>query len=347
MAEKDEKEKPRQRVSGAQRAAAFLLSLEKETSANVMRELDPKVISRIAEAMTHLEPALCSVEAVDGIYRDLARTFHQRTGVRPQDDFELFTLLDSSFGRDEAERVIAGIHARRRREQPFAFLEGVPPSLVARVLKEESPSVVALVLAHVAPVISADVLGTFDEDTTLEVVKRMTTVTPPGIETMLTIADDLNDRIRAASLVPPPRAQEESLRTVADMLNFTDAEIESAVMARLEEDDDEVASQVKDMMFTWDDLATIEKRAMQKILAATDTRTLAISLKACPEAVLENVLSNLSSRVRDMVLDEKDLLGAMPFSEVLQSRAAIMASVRQLMESGEFSPARASEELVD
>lgn len=334
-------------ASGAQRAAAFLLSLEKDRSAEVMRALDPKVVSKIAEAMTHLEPGLCSVDAIDELYRDLARTFHQRTGVRPQDDFELFALLDSSYGADEAERVISEINARRRREQPFAFIEQVPGPLAARVLKEESPAVVALILSHVAPSISADVLGAFDEETTLEIVKRMTNVTPPGVETMLTIADDLQDRIRAASLVPAPRAQEDSLRTVADMLNFSEAEIENAVLTRLEDEEAEMASQVRELMFTWDDLATIEKRAMQKILASIDTKTLSIALKACPEGVFENIMNNLSSRVRDMVLDEKELLGPMPFSDVLQARVEIMAAVRALMDSGEFSPARASEELVD
>lgn len=334
-------------ASGAQRAAAFLLSLEKDRSAEVMRALDPKVVSKIAEAMTHLEPGLCSVDAIDELYRDLARTFHQRTGVRPQDDFELFALLDSSYGADEAERVISEINGRRRREQPFAFIEQIPGPLAARVLKEESPAVVALVLSHVAPSISADVLGAFDEETTLEIVKRMTNVTPPGIETMLTIADDLQDRIRAASLVPAPRAQEDSLRTVADMLNFSEAEIENAVLTRLEEEEAEMASQVRELLFTWDDLATIEKRAMQKILASIDTKTLSIALKACPEGVFENIMNNLSSRVRDMVLDEKELLGPMPFSDVLQARVEIMAAVRALMDSGEFSPARASEELVD
>lgn len=346
MAEDAEKSNA-SKASGAQRAAAFLLSLEKDTSAEVMRALDPKVISKIAEAMTHLDPGLCSVDAIDELYRDLARTFHQRTGVRPQDDFELFALLDSSYGSDEAERVIAEIHGRRRREQPFAFIEQVPGPLAARVLKEESPAVVALILSHVAPSTSADVLVAFDEETTLEIVKRMTNVTPPGVETMLTIADDLQERIRAASLVPAPRAQEDSLRTVADMLNFSEAEIENAVLTRLEEDEADVAGQVRDLMFTWDDLASIEKRAMQKILASIDTKTLSIALKACPEGVFENIMGNLSSRVRDMVMDEKDLLGPMPFSDVLQARVEIMGAVRALMDSGEFSPARASEELVD
>ena len=334
-------------ASGAQRAAAFLLSLEKNVSADVMRNLDPKVVSKIAEAMTDLNPELCSVDAVDELYRDLARAFYQRTGVRPQDDFELYRLLESSFGDDEANRVISEIHERRRREQPFAFLESAPSSLAARVLKEESPGVVGLILSHVAPSTSAEVLATFDDDVTLEIVRRMTTVTPPGIETMLTIADDLQERMREASLVPAPRAQEDSLRTVADMLTFAEAEVEHNVLSGLEAEDDRVASQVREFMFTWDDLASIEKRAMQKILASVDTRTLSIALKACAAAVFENVKNNLSSRVREMVIDEKELLGAMPMSEVIMARAEIMTAVRALMDSGEFSPARAGEELVD
>ncbi|MGB0330186.1 MAG: FliG C-terminal domain-containing protein [Planctomycetota bacterium] len=343
----DQNEPTSDGVSGAQRAAAFLLSLEKTVSAEVMRNLDPKVVSKIAEAMTDLNPDLCSVDAVDGLYRDLAKTFHQRTGVRPQDDFELYALLESSYGDAEANRVLNEIHDRRRREQPFAFLETAPSNLSARVLKEESPGVVGLILSHVAPSTSAEVLATFDDETTLEIVRRMTTVTPPGIETMLTIADDLQERIREASLVPAPRAQEDSLRTVADMLTFADTEIEHNVLTGLEAEDDLVASQVREFMFTWEDLSSIEKRAMQKILASVDTRTLSIALKACSSSVFENVMNNLSSRVREMVIDEKELLGAMPMSEVLVARSEIMTAVRALMDSGEFSPARAGEELVD
>jgi len=342
MADKDTKKK----INGPQRVAAFLLSLDKEVGAAVMRHLDPRVVHKVAEAMTELSPELCTPEAVDGLYEDLAKNFHSRAGVRPQDDMELFGILEASYGQAEAERVIGEIHMRRRRDQPFGFVEGLSGELVGRVLREESPAIVALVLSHVSPSVSSAVLGAFDEDTTLEIVKRMTTITPPGVDVMLTIADDLQERLRAASEVPPPRELDASLRTVADMLNHSDTEIETAVLQKLEEEDEEMAAQVRELMFTWDDLATIDKRAMQKILASVDTRTLSMAIKGCPEAVEANIMGNLSARVRDMVLDERELLGAVAFGEVAQARAEIMTAVRALMDSGEFSPARAGEELV-
>ena len=75
-------------------------------------------------------------------------------------------------------------------------------------------------------------------------------------------------------------------------------------------------------------------------------RTLSIALKACPPAVEQNVMNNLSSRVRDMVADERELAGAIPMTEVAAARGEVMTAVRALMDAGEFSPARAGEELV-
>jgi flagellar motor switch protein FliG len=93
-------------------------------------------------------------------------------------------------------------------------------------------------------------------------------------------------------------------------------------------------------------LAGVERRAMQKILASVDTRTLAIALKGSSRRVEENVVGNLSERVRAMIADERELAGALPMSEILKARNEIMTAVRTLMESGEFRPSRAGEELV-
>ena len=96
------------KVDGVQKVAAFLLSLDKEISAKVMRSLDPKVVSRVAEAMTDLDGGLCTPEAVDGLYVDIANTVNKRTGVRSQDDFELHEIdIESEEGllRRLVERI--------------------------------------------------------------------------------------------------------------------------------------------------------------------------------------------------------------------------------------------------
>lgn len=334
-----------QGLSGPHKVAAFLLSLEKEDGARVMRHLNPEVVPAVAAAMTELDPGLCTPDAIQELVDDLARTAFGR-GVRPQDDYELRDILESSFGAEEAERVISGIHARRRTEQPFAFIEHANPAVVARLLLEESAAVVAVVLSHISPSVSAEVLGAFDDARALEVVKRMTSISPPSTATLLDLAEDLTDRLTTAAAQPPPPDLQESLKSIAELLTFSGPDIEKAVLEGLEEQSEQLADQVREFMFTWEDLATIEKRAMQKILASVDTQTLSMSLKASSAAVEQSILGNLSERVREMVADERELIGAVPLSDVLVARNEIMTAVRGLMEAGEFSPARAGEDLV-
>ena len=99
-------------------------------------------------------------------------------------------------------------------------------------------------------------------------------------------------------------------------------------------------------MFTWDDLATIDRRAMQKILASVETQTLSLALKGSSQEVEANIMENLSSRVRDMVADERELAGSVPLADVQAARSEIMGAVRALMDAGDFTPARAGQEMV-
>lgn len=333
------------KVTGSQRVAAFLLSLDKGLGAEVMRHLDPKVLPGVAEAMTELDPSLCSPEAVDGLFAQLARSVFRGAGVRPQDAYELRDLLEATFGPDQAAKVLDAIEARRRQSRPFEFIEKAEPAAAARVLREESPAVVALVLSHVSPTTSAEVLGAFEPKRALEVVKRMTDIEPPGLDTILAVGADLERRLAGLG-TPRGRERSESLRTVADLLNFSKSDAGKAVLEGIEEENGEVADQIREYMFTWDDLAKIDKRAMQKILASVDTKTLSMALKASPAPVEENIMGNLSSRVREMVADERETAGAVPLSEVVQARNEILKAARGLMEAGEFSPATGGEELV-
>ena len=153
------------------------------------------------------------------------------------------------------------------------------------------------------------------------------------------------DKLGAA---PIERTQDEAYQTIADMLNMSETEIEKGILDGLGdvENDAELAAEIRDHMFTWNDVGTIDKRAMQKVLASVDTRTLSIALKAAQPDVEANIMDNLSSRVREMVAEERELAGAMPMSEVATARNEIMKSIRALVEAGEIQPTKAGDELV-
>ena len=114
----------------------------------------------------------------------------------------------------------------------------------------------------------------------------------------------------------------------------------------LAQSDERTANELREQLFTWEDIGTLNRRAMTKILGTVDTKTLSIGLKGCSQAVEKNILSNLSSRVREMVTEERELAGPMSIADVKLARDEILKNIRALIESGEFRPNRGGEDLV-
>lgn len=333
-------------LSGAQKVAAFLLTLDKQAAARVLKNVDPKVLPSIAEAMIELDPRFGDETKLRELYQEVTRVLVRRPGPRPQDDLEVESMFEEALGREKTRGVIGKLEERRRHERPFAFVEREPAELTSRALQEESPAVAALVLAHLQPDLAAEILSGFEPTAAVEIVKRMTTLFPPAFEALDAVAQNLHERLTELAKAPTQKEPEVRLKSIAQLLTFSEPKIEKTVLEGLTASDEGVAAQIREFMFTWNDLAGVDKRGMQKILGSIETRTLAIALKASPKEVEDNVLNNLSVRVRQMVADERELAGPMPMNEVQQCRAEIMKSVRALMESGEFTPARAGEDLV-
>jgi len=333
-------------LKGVEKVATFLLTLDKESAASVLRHIGPEVLTEVAEAMTRIDPSVATQERVVQLKRELAVQSSGPSPVKPKSETELGDLLSQGVGAQTSRDVVERIRERRLQEHPFLELETMPAETVARALRQESPAVCSLVLAHLDPAVSAAILGVFDPEDALAVVKRMTGLTPPGLEMLRRIADRVLESLAATADGPVLPSSEKRLKTIATMLNFSNPEIEQTVLQGLSEDDEETAQEIREHMFAWEDLASIDKRSMQKILGSVDTRTLSIALKASAPDVEANVMANLSARVRDMVAEERELAGAMSLSEVLAARNQVMTTVRGMIESGEFSPARSGEDLV-
>ena len=335
-----------QEPTGAERTAAFILSLDQESGAKLIKHLDKAVVVDVVEAMGHLDPTMTGAGGIERLDKEMVLALNRPREVRMRSEEELFKMLEKTLGKQQAHDLFDDIQQRLLQERPFLSIESEAPINLFTALEEESDAVTALVLAHVDPALSAEVLGLFEPDRSLDIVKRMATLIPPSFETLLAIAADFAERVEAVAQRPAAGDQSVRLRSIAEVLNFAEPAVEKAVLDGIDTEDADMASEIREFMFTWEDLADVDNRAMQKILASVETRTLSIALKASTSSVESNILGNLSSRVREMVADERDLAGPMPMSEVLQERALVMKAVRALMEAGEFAPTRAGEDLV-
>ena len=332
-------------VHGTQRVAAFLLSLEPAVATAILKGMTPDAVTKVARAMIDLDPRLSQAGVVDELFREVARALHAQRAVAACDTDHMKKLLGEAFGK-QGDELMKGILERRTADRPFLEIERHPPASIARVLQSESAAVGALVLAHLEPARSAAVLKFFESDAALEIVKRMVTLDPPNAAVLRTIASDLAQRLASAPAPAPGADPAHRLKSVAALLNSSPPEIEKKVIESLNETDSALANELKEQLFTWEDIGTLGRRAMQKILGTVDTKTLSIALKGCSESVEQNILSNLSSRVREMVAEERELAGPQPMAEVKSAREEVLRSIRALIESGEFRPSRGGDDLV-
>lgn len=332
-------------IQGTQRVAAFLLSLEPAVASSILKGLAPEVVTRVAQAMIDLDPRLAKQGVLDELVRELSRGLNRPRAVSACDADHLRKLLGEAFGK-QADELLRQIQEKRLASRPFLELERRAPADVARVLLEESAAVAALVLAHLEPAQTALVLKHFPEEAALEIVRRMVQLEPPNRELVRTVASDLTQRLAAAPLPAAGADPAKRLKSVAQILNSSAPEMEKKVIEVLAQSDEKLAGELREQLFTWEDIGTLNRRAMTKILGTVDTKTLSVALKGCSQAVEHNILSNLSSRVREMVIEERELAGAMPLADVKLARDEVLKNVRALIESGEFRPSRGGDALV-
>jgi flagellar motor switch protein FliG len=333
------------KIQGYQRVAAFLLSLEPAVASSILKGMSPDVVTKVAQAMVDLDPRLSKQGVVEELVRELARGLHRPRAVSACDADHLKKLLGDAFGK-QADELLRQIQEKRLASRPFLELERRTPEELARVLRDESAAVAALVLAHLDPNQTALVLKLFPEESALDIVRRMVQLEPPSPQLVRSVASDLAQRLASAPLPAPGADPARRLQSVARILNSSAPTMEKKVIEALAQSDEKVANELREQLFTWEDIATLNRRAMTKILGTVDTKTLSIALKGCSQSVEQNILANLSSRVREMVLEERELAGAMPITDVKLARDEVLKNIRALIESGEFRPSRGGESLV-
>jgi flagellar motor switch protein FliG len=331
------------------------MSLDETSAAGLLKALDASALPRVAAAMAAIEaesaqPAAPAATKPSNTpdWRKLALAVDGAsvTTPRARDEEELGLFLERGLGAERASAVLAAMRELRRVEKPFEALESAPPSRIVKALVAESTAVRALVLRYLSPRSAAGVLAALDPAESLRVVQRLSSAETPRRETVELVASKLELELHKLAAQPEPAKPAERMRRIAEILKSADKDVGRKVLTELDAKDKPIAEAIREMMFTWEDLATLERRAMQKVLSTVDTGKLAMALKGGPPSVEANVLANLSQRVRDMVAEERELLGPRPKAEVDAARAEMMKAVHGLVEAGELSTATSSEGLV-
>jgi flagellar motor switch protein FliG len=229
--------------------------------------------------------------------------------------------------------------------RPFAMFEGLSGQDLASLLIEEHPQIAAVFLAHLDRAKAGSVLSHFPEELRSDIVYRVATLerTPPDV--VQRVLDVMRRKVKKQGLTSSRSEPKAWVQAAAQILNNLGGG-DKGILDGIGEMNEEIANAIRDEMFTFNDISRLDKRAMQKILGQIDTRILATALKAAPEDVEAVIFSNLSKRAGEMVSEERDTIGPVPLSEVLEAQQGILVVIRDMMDKGEIKAAGIGDELV-
>jgi len=316
-------------LNGAQRAAVFLLSLGEEAAASIMQHMDPKEVQSVGRAMTELSAVSSdNLTQVIGKFVESLST-GSAVGSNPKEYVKntLNKALGETKGRRMTNRILDGQDAKG-----MDALKWMDAQSVAMILKHEHPQIVAIVLSSLDSEHAAEVVKYFPEDDVPEIMIRVAQLDAIHPAALAELDELLQKQIVDIAPTPPSRVVGPQL--AADIIGYFDSNVEAEVLDRLTEEDEDMGNHVRDLMFIFDNLLSVTDRDMQRLLQEVGQEKLVIALKGASEDMRDKITSNMSSRARDMLLEDLELMGPVKLSEVEDVQKEILQVAINLAADG-------------
>ena len=316
-------------LSGARKVAVLLMSLGPERASVLLRELDDHDIEAVLIEITQMDDL--DSDVVDGVVADFARSAtSSRTTLSGGLPYAR-RLLEVCIGEADANAMLDRLVVGPR----FGFLDTLDVPTLVTFLAAEHPQTIAVVLAHLVPDRAARILGGFEEDVQREVAVRIATMDRTNPAAVDSIEASLARKTEALISVSA-EASVGGVEHLIALLARSEKAVEKAVVEALELIDPEMAEEVRAKLIVFEDIVTLEDRAVQQVLRQVDTRGLAVALKGVSDEVQQKVMSNMSQRAAENLGEEISMLGSIRNKEVAEARTAVVKVIRALEDSGDI-----------
>jgi flagellar motor switch protein FliG len=317
--------------AGLESAAILLMSLGEEEAAEVFKHLAPKEVQRLGETIAKMKAV--TRDRVDAVMDSFEKVAATESMLVADSNEYVKSVLKKALGDDKAnlliDRILQGSDVTG-----IESLKWMDPQSVAELLRNEHPQIVAAILVHLEFDQAADVLKVFTERQRNEVLVRIATL--DGIQP--TALRDLNE-VMSKVLAGGDRTKKSTLggvKAAAEILNMLGSSVETSVLDFVRENDNELAQQIMDNMFTFDDVEKIDDKGIQALLKEVQSESLVIALKGSTPAMREKVFRNMSTRAAETLKEDLDTRGPVRLSEVEAEQKELLKIVRRLVDEGQI-----------
>jgi flagellar motor switch protein FliG len=314
-------------LTSREKAAIVLVALGREISAQVMRHLPEPEIEALSTEIARLQNVDPKTEM--NVIREYYSIMQASDYVNEGGIDFAKEVLESSLGKARAENIVKKIHDALH-PGGFEMLKDVDPTRLLEFIRNEHPQTIALILSQLIPGQAAQVLSQLPDDIQTDVAMRIATmekISPEVIQEIESVLD-----VHLKEMISGNLSASGGVKAIASILNLVDRGTEKSIISNLEMENPELTSNIKNLMFVFEDLLILDDRSIQLILKEVDTKELAVALKAASNELQDKIFRNVSERVSTMIKEEMEYTGPLRLSVVEESQQRIVEIVRRLDE---------------
>ena len=319
------------KMTGPKKAAILLLALGEDAAADVMKNIQQAEIQQVGYYMSRFSDV--SPEELDIVLEEFYRNsvmVDEGVSISSSPDF-VKNALTKALGADRAKELSDNLRAGEE-EAGLDALRYAEPIMISNYIRNEHPQTIALILSYLKNVEqSSTVLRELPESLQADVLYRMAMIEsiPPGV--VAEMNEVLTEEMKTAGSMATSVG---GVEPVAEILNSVDKATETRILASIEETNPDLAEQIRELMFTFEDMALIDAKQMQTVMKDVDQADMVLALKTASDAVKELIFSSMSSRAAEMVRDDLENLGPAKISDVEAAQQKIIKVVKKLEEEG-------------
>lgn len=328
-------------LSGPKKAAIIMLSLGTEKSAKIMKQFSELEIENISMEIANLSRV--SKELQEKVLEEFvllgqAQQYMLEGGVDYARD-----LLEKTLGHHKAMEII-----KRLKEQvkvkPFTFVRHTDPVQLVNLISGEHPQTIALILSYLDSQQSALVLSSLSPEMQADVARRVALMDRTSPDLLKDVENVLQEKL--STVFQQDFTQAGGVDTVVDILNNVDRGTEKLILEELEKEDAELADEIRQRMFIFEDIITLDDASIQRVIREIDSKDLAKAMKVTGEEVKERIFRNISKRATEMLREDLEYMGPIRLREVEEAQQRIVSVIRRLDEVGEIIISRGGEDAI-
>jgi flagellar motor switch protein FliG len=315
------------RLNGVRKAAALLVALGAEESAGIYQNLDDMEIERLTKEVVTLQNI--DPETVAGVVEEFYQLSRAEEFIAAGGFNYAQEVLEKALGDERANDIIKRIE-HTLKVKGFNVLKNVDPNQLLSFIQKEHPQTIAFVLTQLNPIQASSILADLPPELQSEVVYRFANMERVSPETVRSVESVLESRVDFSST----SSKLGGVKSIAEILNLIGQSAERSILTRINEQDPELATEIKNLMFVFEDIIHLDDQSVQRVLKEVDNRELAMALKHVSDDVKKKIVSNLSERAAQIIEEEIEYMGAVRLREVEEAQQRIVDIIRKLEEDG-------------